>query len=239
MAGKFAKFIMGLLSLIFLVAVGLAVLFAVITFSERVFLPKDYYFYQLHPVAEKAVIYLTVIPAVTFFGVMHGRLRQRRDEVLEEMYELFFVWRIFYKERFILIAVWIFCLYCCFSSVTVVTADKIVCHSPFHPSGIVYDYGDVAQIYAGFGQKRFALLEYQKKGNFYYQIELDGKKKVFYTPSVNEDIERYSDETYLELEEFDRRLSSLGVPKQSSEKGWEACDLDPEYVERFRRIILY
>lgn len=94
-------------------------------------------------------------------------------------------------------------------------------------------------IYTAFGQKRFTFLEYEKKGNFYYQIELDGKKKVFYTPSVNEDIEKYADETYLELEDFDRKLVSLGIPKQSSEKGWEACDLDQEYVERFRRIIAF
>lgn len=155
------------------------------------------------------------------------------------MYDLFFVWRRLGKGRLVLIALWAVCMYFCVTSATIVTKDKIICHSPMHPSGIAYDYKDVSGIHAAFGQKRFAILEYQKKGNFYYEIELGGKKKVFYTPSVNEDVRRYEDETYLELEDFDHRLVLLGIPKQSSEKGWESCDLDREYVERFRRIIAF
>lgn len=228
-----------LLLVIFLAAAGVVFLVGMIALSERLFLPEDYYFYQLHPLAEAAVIYLTVIPVVTFFGVIHGRARRRRDELLEEMYDLFFFWRRIGKARLILIVLWITCLYCCFTSATVVTGDKIICHTPLHPAGIVYDYGDVEQVFAGFGQKRFAVFEYQKKGTFSYQIVLDGKRKVFSTPSVNGNIARYSEETYLELEDFDQRLRRLGIPKTASEKGIEDCDLDPEYVERFRRIILY
>ncbi|MCI9168594.1 MAG: hypothetical protein HFH01_10510 [Dorea sp.] len=82
-------------------------------------------------------------------------------------------------------------------------------------------------------------MEYQKRGNFYYQVSLDGKKIVFSTSDINENIARYDDETYLELEDFDRRLTALGIPKQADEKVFEDCDLDVEYVERFRRIIAY
>lgn len=58
---------------------------------------------------------------------------------------------------------------------------------------------DVEKIVTGFGTKRFAFVEYHKKGNFYYQISIDGKDIVFQTPSVNESV--YED-SYLELEEF-------------------------------------
>ena len=237
--GRLLKFIFKAVLFLFLIVVILAVFFGVIAFSEKALLPRDYYFYQLHPIAENAMIYLLVVPIVTCFGVMYGRFRGRGDESLKEMYELFFVWRLFYKGRLILVVLWLFCLYSCFASATVVTEEKIICHSPLHPSGTSYCYSDVTQIHAGFGQKQFALLEYQVKGNFYYQIELGGKKKTFSTPSVNGDIERYMDETYLELEDFDRRLVLLGIPKQASDEGWEACGLDSEYVERFRRIISY
>lgn len=233
------KILMKAVILIISVIAAVAVLFGIIISMEKLVLPKEYYFYQYHPLAEKAMIYLIVIPVVTFLGVVLGRLRRTRDEVLEDMYDLFFVWRRLGKGRLVLIVLWAACMYCCITSATVVTKDKIICHSPIHPSGTVYDYKDVTEIHAAFGQKRFAVLEYQKKGNFYYDIELDGKMKVFYTPSVNESIERYTDETYLELEDFDQKLMALGIHKQSSEKGWEACDLDREYVERFLRIIAF
>lgn len=207
-------------------------------FSEKIILrlPEDYYFYELHPVAEKCLIYLIVIPVVTLLAVVGGR-RKRTDEAMQDMYPLYWIWRRLTDIRLLLTAVWLLSLYCCFFSATVVTEDEIICHSPLHPSGIIYDYKDVTQIRTGFGQKRFAFLEYQKKGEFYYEIELGGKRKVFYVPSVNDEIKRYEDETYLELEEFDQSLVSLGIPKKAEEKGWEDCDLDQEYVERFRRII--
>ena len=44
-------------------------------------------------------------------------------------------------------------------------------------------------------------------------------------------------DTYLELEEFDQALMVLGIPKDASEEGYENCDFDQEYVERFLRII--
>lgn len=93
------------------------------------------------------------------------------------------------------------------------------------------------EVKAGFGQKTFTILEHNSKGNFSYQIKLDGKKMIFQTPSPNEEIKRYEEDTYLELEEFDQALMSLGIPKKSSTKGVEHCDLDRVYVERFLRII--
>lgn len=39
------------------------------------------------------------------------------------------------------------------------------------------------------------------------------------------------------LEEFDERIVKTGMKKESSDANAATCDLDPEYVERFRRII--
>lgn len=230
---------MKLMILILSVIAAVAAAFGIFICCEKLIVPPDYYFYQFHPLAEQAMIYLTVIPIVTLIGVVLGRFDRRRVEALEDMYDLFFIWRRLGKARLVLIAAWLFSLYCCMTSATVVTEDQIICHSFLHPSGVIHDYDDVTHIRAAFGQKRFAVLEYKKKGNFYYQIELNKKVKTFSIPSVNEDIERYADETYLELEDFDKRLVNLGIPKQSDKKGWESCDLDREYVERFCRIIAF
>jgi len=39
------------------------------------------------------------------------------------------------------------------------------------------------------------------------------------------------------LEEFERKLVSLGISKKASSEGHENCDLDQEFVDRFLRII--
>ena len=54
-------------------------------------------------------------------------------------------------------------------------------------------------------------------------------------PTVNQKL--VSDDTYIELEEFDQRLMELGISKESSAEGSQYNDLDPHYVERFLRII--
>ena len=60
---------------------------------------------------------------------------------------------------------------------------------------------------------------------------------VFHVPSVNSDIERYED-SYLELEELDIALQKYNIPKESSPEGYENCDFDQVYVDRFLRIII-
>ena len=66
---------------------------------------------------------------------------------------------------------------------------------------------------------------------------MDGKKIVFDVPTDNENIERYIYDTYLELEELDRKLVIAGVPKESSDENWKSCDFEKQYVDRFLRII--
>ena len=117
-----------------------------------------------------------------------------------------------------------------------VTEHQIVVCTTLCPQGKVCEYQDVSEIQTGFGQKLFSIHSYDKKGNFYYKIIVDGKTLVFSQPSVNE-IDRYEEDTYLELEEFDRALVQLGIPKKGSDKGRQNIDLDKTYVERFCRII--
>lgn len=93
-------------------------------------------------------------------------------------------------------------------------------------------------IKTGFGNKNMSIAEYKKKGSFFYQVEINGKTITFHAPSTNEQIKRYEEHTYLELEEFDQALVELGIPKKADKKGWENCDFDKEYVDRFLRIIM-
>ena len=100
------------------------------------------------------------------------------------------------------------------------------------------EYSDVKSIKTGFGNKNISIAEYKKKGQFFYQVEINGKTITFHAPSTNEKIKRYEEHTYLELEEFDQALVELGIPKEADKEGWEYCDFDKEYVDRFLRIIM-
>ena len=77
--------------------------------------------------------------------------------------------------------------------------------------------------------------ETKRQGTFSYCIDLDGEEKVFMQPTANQKL--VSDDTYIELEEFDQRLMELGISKESSAEGSQYNDLDPHYVERLLRII--
>jgi hypothetical protein len=153
----------------------------------------------------------------------------------EEIVFMRFIGRMPIKIKAIIILLGLCVVYCFSFSLTYVTDDSIVVVSPFDPRGESYTYYDVEKVEAGFSDKFFAIYDYEQQGSFYYKITLDGKERIFHLPSVNEDIERYED-TYLELEEFDRALVKCGVEKTSSSKGYEKCDFDKEYVDRFLRI---
>ncbi len=142
-----------------------------------------------------------------------------------------------YKHPVIAIVIWLAVMYSCIMQVTFVTEDSIVTHTPFCPQGKTYSYEDVEKVDARFGTKNFAFADYKVKGEFSYTVYLGDKEIRFYYPTANEDIERYMEHTYLELEEFDEKLVKLGVEKISSEECYEYCDMDKEYVDRFRKII--
>lgn len=120
------------------------------------------------------------------------------------------------------------------STTTAVTNNRIIEINLIVPSK-EFVYSDVKSVWTGFGTKLFTLDETKRQGTFSYCIDLDGEEKVFMQPTVNQKL--VSDDTYIELEEFDQRLMELGISKESSAEGSQYNDLDPHYVERFLRII--
>lgn len=203
----------------------------------KIFSPEGWLFYELHTFAGIALIWLIVIPVILLCAWLLLKLGMRTVEQMEEMNDLLYIWNRLGKWRSMAILIWIIGLYCSMTSVTFVTENSIIYHSPLHPVGIKYEYSDVDEVVTGFGDKALTLNEYKKKGNFFYQIEANGKKIVFHAPTVNSEIKRYANDTYLELEDFDKKLVGLGVSKKADPYGYENCDLDKQYVERFLRII--
>lgn len=66
-------------SFLVLIIAGIGFLAGIMLFLEKLIIPRDYYFYQYNSVSEKVMIYLILIPAVTVFGVLSGKLRQKKS----------------------------------------------------------------------------------------------------------------------------------------------------------------
>lgn len=224
-------------AMILAIVFGLAAFIGIMVLSEKLMLPKDYLFMELGPVTEKVLICLIMLPVMLFCLLIISKMGKKTVEEMETVNDIVFIWNHLGKWRPIVSVVWLIALYCCITNFTAVTEDKIICYKPWNPMGIEYKYSDVKSIKTGFGNKNFAIEEYKKKGNFFYQIKLDDKIVTFHAPSVNEDIQKYANDSYLELEEFDQVLASLGIPKEADEEGWENCNLGRQYVDRFLRII--
>ncbi len=224
----FAAFILGIMAVI-----------AVTALFPGWVLPDNYLFFEHGPITGMVLVLLVIFPIILFCVWVVAKIRKKPVEEMEDANDLLFIWNRLGKGRVAVIAAWLLALYCCAFNFTAVTKDKIIRYSPWRPMGVEYNYSDVDSIKTGFGDKSFSFAEYKRKGSFYYQIEINGQTVTFHTPTANEQIERYEEHTYLELEEFDRALTALGIPKEADEKGWENCDFDKEYVDRFLRIIRY
>lgn len=208
-----------------------------IELARNLMAPKDYLFTEHGQVTGIILIWLIMIPVILICTLVITKIKKISVEEFEKDNDILYIWNHMGKWKFTVIAVWILAMYCCMTNFTVVTEDKIICHSPLDPAGIEYKYSDVESINTGFGDKYLSIAEYKRKGNFFYQIQLDGKIITFHVPDVNYDIDRYVEHTYLELEEFDRALMELEIPKKADKEGYENCDFDKEYVDRFLRII--
>lgn len=217
---------------------GIALVIFVLAEAEIWLAPKGWLFYQLGPWAEFFLIFLLVVPAFffakRFLFWISEKIRKRSSGSSAETEADRGIFR---KYRLLFVLAWGVAVYACLMSATYIMEDQIIVRTPFQPQGKCYSYEDVTRVKAGFGKKIWSLVEYQKKGNFFYQITLDGRQIILHQPTVNEQIARYEEDTYLELEEFDQRLMQLGIRKESDETGYQDCDLDKQFVDRFRRII--
>ena len=215
---------------------GITAVIAVTALFPEWVLPDNYLFFEHGPITGMVLVLLIILPTILFCVLVVAKIRKKPVEEMEDVNDLLFIWNHLGKWRAAVIVAWLFALYCCAFNFTAVTKDKIIRYSPWQPMGVEYKYSDVDSIKTGFGDKNFSFTEYKRKGSFYYQIKINGQTVTFHMPTANEQIERYEEHTYLELEEFNQALTALGIPKEADENGWENCDFDKEYVDRFLRI---
>ncbi|HEM5208723.1 TPA: MerR family transcriptional regulator [Streptococcus suis] len=184
--------------------------------TERFFLPSDWLFYEYSTgLGEVAIFFI-----MAFLIFLLGKLAR--------LVKLSWKYGLGLAGGCILLTALLI------STTAAVTKDQIIDINLLAPSK-EYLYSDVKSVWTGFGNKLVTVNRAERQGEFSYQIQLDGKKIVFMQPAVNQNL--IPDDTYIELEEFDRRLMNLGIPKESSTEGSQYNELDSHYLKRFLQIV--
>lgn len=195
---------------------GIAYFVLVGWLTERFFLPSDWLFYEYSTGLGKVAIFFIM----AFLVFLLGKLAR--------------LVKVSWKYGLGLAGGCIMVTALLISTTTAVTEDQIIDVNLLTPSK-EYLYSDVKSVWTGFGTKLVTVNRSERQGEFSYQIQLDGKKIVFMQPTVNQNL--VPDDTYIELEEFDRRLMNMGIPKESSTEGSQYNELDLHYLKRFLRIV--
>ncbi|HEM4054139.1 TPA: MerR family transcriptional regulator [Streptococcus suis] len=195
---------------------GLAYFILVGWLTERFFLPSDWLFYEYSTGLGKVALFFIMAFLVFLLGK------------LAKLVKLSWKYGLGMAGGCILLTALLI------STTTAVTKDQIIDINLLAPSK-EYLYSDVKSVWTGFGTKLVTVNRSERQGEFSYRIQLDGKKIVFMQPTVNQNL--IPDDTYIELEEFDRQLMNLKIPKESSTEGSQYNELDSHYLERFLRIV--
>lgn len=223
-----------ILAMIPVIAVMVVVFLLINRLVISLFAPAGWLFYEFQGSGEFLLLLITELPLMGLFVYLVERLRHVTEEKSNDLAILFkFLW----KHKEITAVVWCILFYLAIVNVTFVTPDKIVSYSTLHPTGVVYEYDDITQVNASFGSKSISIRPEKRKGTFSYQVFIGEKKLVFSQPYANESIERYEEDSYLELEEFDAIVMSYGVQKEGNTQYSDSCDMDQKFVDRFIRII--
>lgn len=171
-----------------------------------------------------SIVLLMFLFLPLFLTIVQSILKRGDEEIDEDMRFLLI------KKKKIYAVVLIFIFYIVITSVTFVTDNKIEYHSPLRPQGITYSYSDVTEVKTGFSSA------YLFKGDFYYKACFNGKWINLSNTSINDKVNKYED-SYMELEDLDKRLMAYKPEKQSSFKHLNTDDYEQVYIDRLTEII--
>ncbi len=194
--------------------------------QEAIFVPKNYLMFMFKPPYSYFIFFYEIELIAFLISRVYKKIKN-----IELKWTVEFC-NFVKKNIFVTIFINILLLYVCITGITVVTENKITDYSFYNLMGTTYSYEDISKVEAGFNGKKFGIFP-KGAGEFYYTVYFnDGNKVNFY--QANSEFE----DTYLELEIFDKLIMNTGkVEKTSSKENYELCDFDQRYIDRFLRII--
>lgn len=185
--------------------------------STLIYEPDNYLFYQIGNTTMWIIVGIEII---TIFLMMELISKMSKNNIWD-VGIIKFIKK--YKKYFIIMIV--VAVYVAVTNITYVTENEIIYHSWRHPIGVIYSYSDAKEIDAG----------YETDG-IYYKVNFGNRWISFDSTTPNDKIEIYED-TYTELNEFDKELMKYKPKKKSSHENEEKCDMDKKYIDLFDMII--
>lgn len=232
---RLLSIILFILSIIAAVILTIGIFILIVKIQNKLFVPEDYLMWTFnYPNSSFIFIYELYL----FFGlfyIFHKGFREGIRNKLPSSEEGFFkrnkklIYTLFIASNIVL-------FYTIVSAVTVVTNDKIIDYSYLNPLGHEYEFKDIAQISSGVHGKKSYIPSTYSKGDFFYNIKLESGKEVDLT-EVGE-VNNGEHEIFI-IEELDRKLVDMGIPKVSSTKnfGYTTESLDEIYTDKIRDIL--
>ncbi|WP_027625722.1 MerR family transcriptional regulator [Clostridium lundense] len=218
-----------LLGTVFVVVLSIAIFAGITKLQQVIFVPRDYLMFMFKPPYSYIFLFFEIEILVIFISILYKKVKNVEWKWAAQLFD-------FLKKNIIkTIILNIVLLYAAITGITVVTRNQITDYNFYNPMGTKYYYNDISKVQAGFEGKSFKIFRESsgRAGDFYYIVTFkDGKKINFY--QANSPFE----DTYLELEIFDKLIMSTSkVEKVSSKDNYQLCYFDKRYVDRFLRII--
>ncbi len=223
-AGRVLVYILGSLLVLIL---SFSIFILIGFFQNTIFVPDDYILWIFKYPYSRFIVIIVIYLFLVFFYFFFRKHRKKAQ--------------ITRKRKVLLIgfiAANIIGFYIVFSSVTVITEEKIIDYSFLHPQGKKYDFNDVVKIEAGVRGDKFYLPFTHNRGDFYYKIQLSDGKII----DLNDEAGGYEDEdehpTFV-LNKLDTRLIEIGITKESSMENFHYTteSLDRMYTDQIKSIL--
>ena len=213
-----------ILSMAAVFIMAMAIFWFIDTMQAKVLLgDQDWIFFEPKTYAMK--IYIFVVVVILMEGAMALSYKASGNSFMEGAYTFMKVlWR--FKVPAIILSVIL--LSVGFTGINAVYEDSVTSYSILRPSGRAYDLELISSVDTGF----------RKNGDFYYEINVDGKTLKFSTPTVNSRLfPEYETETYKEFYDLDARLTALGIPKNADADSLKYAEYDESCMKYLRPVV--
>lgn len=192
-----------------------------------IYMKDDFY---IMSVSNFSILFLILICASFYIFVLS---RYASHYQFDEYNDYIDIVRWMKKHYKIYLAVCLISIYLFMSNVSTISPNKIIYRSYFNPIGTIYSYDDIESVECGFYKN--GLSYFHEKGEFYYKVHMKDGQSI--SLQNTQTIEKYEDDTYIEIEIFDKDVMKYPVKKISSDKYSQYAMLDQRFIDRFISII--
>ena len=200
-------------------------IFALFDFLQRKLLlgGEDWLFYEPMPYAQKLIVFPVVILIMEAAMAVVYRITGAGFMESSNAFVKFIA-----KNKVPVIILCIIVLYVGFTGISSVDENGVTKRSALDPAGRTYDLELVSSVDTGF----------TRGGDFYYNINVDGKTLKFCAPTVNYwKYPEYNENEYKAFADFDEKLMALGTPKSADVASIDNAKYDESCMKYFRQVV--